>query len=82
MTITLLKADDGPEWPIPHHRYRIEDEKGWCEFGIWDNGKWIGSYGGSTWLFSWPDLFEYVNPNTYYAGYRIKDRSVLPRGEA
>lgn len=78
--ITLIEDQSGPDWPVPRREYRIEGEAGYCEFGIWGEGNSaVSSYGGSTWPFSWPDVFEYVNPGTYYAGYVVRDLALLPK---
>lgn len=81
MRFTLIAHDRD----LDRSRYRIEDERGWCEVTLWhkDNpGRLLGPFGGSVWPSSFPDVFTHVGPDegliTSRSGPAFRPDVVLP----
>jgi hypothetical protein len=55
--------------------FRVEGEAGYCGFTIWGDDRRLGSFGGSVWPGSFPDLFEhYGDPGVINvrSGYMVR----------
>jgi len=58
-------------------RFRIQSEKGYCEFAVTDGSRMVMTFGGSLWPDSFPEVFQHFGPDagqlTARSGYELTD---------